>query len=111
MPTDVANACTGATCIPTSADGIPSAVRGTGTTGALPFTGVGDMIAPVLLALTVLLGGVVAWRWAQLRESVARDADRAIETPARTKHTGYQQSLRRTEIEGRARSVFQPRVA
>lgn len=94
-------------CIPSAGGGIPTSVG----SGALPFTGIEDSIAPILLALTVLLGGVVAWRWAQLRESVARDATQAHTTPARHVHTGYAAALRTEMIERRARQVFTPRVA
>lgn len=68
IPTDTA---TCAECIPDTGNAIPNAVAGTGVgtaygAGNLPFTGVEDTIAAVLLALVVVLGGVVAWRWAQL---------------------------------------------
>jgi hypothetical protein len=101
--------CVGADCIPSVGGGIPTAVAGA---GALPFTGIEDTIAPILLALTVVLGGVVAWRWAQLRESVAIDASRARPLPAREARSGYAAALRTHGIEQRARRVFAaPRVA
>lgn len=101
-----------ADCIPSTGGGIPTAVAGTGYgAGSLPFTGVEDTIAAVLLALVVVLGGVVAWRWAQLRESVAIDASRARPLPAKEKRSGYADALRRQVIEQRARQVFTPRVA
>lgn len=115
IPEDVIEACSDATCIPASAAGLPSAVSGTGvgpSRGAmLPFTGVGDMVAPVLLALTVLLGGAVAWRWARLRETEARGAVTASSGSERSKATGYRRALRRHEIDQRARAVFAARVA
>jgi hypothetical protein len=95
-------------CIPSAGGGIPHAVAGA---GSLPFTGIEDTIAPLLLALVVVLGGVVAWRWAQLRESVATDADRARPLPAREARSGYAAAIRRNVIEQRARQVFTPRVA
>lgn len=114
-------------CIPT--DTLPSAVAGAGVVptagygsrygsryagGMLPYTGIEEAIAAVLLALTVVLGGVVAWRWAQLRESVAADASaralgRAVVMTDRP--SGYQPELRRGLIELRARQMFTPRVA
>jgi len=106
-----------ADCIPTAdgcADCIPTAggaYTPTVGSGALPFTGIGDMVAPILLALTVVLGGVVAWRWAQLRESVAQAASRARPLPARETRSGYAAAMRSHDIERRARQVFTPRVA
>jgi hypothetical protein len=59
-----------------------------------------------------VLGGVVAWRWAQLRESVAEAARRARPMAAReTTRTGYAAALRGHLIDQRARQVFTPRVA
>jgi hypothetical protein len=83
------------------------------STGQLPFTGIGDVIAPILLALTVVLGGVVAWRWAQLRESVARDASaRIANAPINARlSTGFDRAMRELEIDQRARRMFTPRVA
>lgn len=101
--------CAGVDCIPSAGGGIPTAVGGA---GMLPFTGIEDTIAPILLALTVVLGGVVAWRWAQLRESVARDAATARPLPAKdAARSGYAAAMRRQLIEHRARQVFTPRVA
>lgn len=98
-------------CIPSAGGGIPHAVAGAGV-GALPFTGIEDTIAPLLLALVVVLGGVVAWRWAQLRESVAIDASRARRLPAQDlAQSGYGAAIRRNAIEQRARQMFTPRVA
>jgi len=95
-------------CVPTGSGGVPTAVGA----GYLPFTGIGDVIAPILLALTVLLGGVVAWRWAQLREAVAAAASRARQTPTSTNlRSGYTGATRQLHIEQRARRVFEPRVA
>ncbi len=99
-------------CIPSAGGGIPTAVAGTGYGGALPFTGIEDVIAPLLLALTVVLGGVVAWRWAQLRESVAEAARHARPNAAREPNrTGYALALRNHVIDQRARRMFTPRVA
>lgn len=104
-----AEECIGVECIPSAGGGIPTAVAGA---GMLPFTGIGDSIAPILLALTVVLGGVVAWRWAQLRESVARDANTARPIPAKdATRSGYAAAIRSHLIEQRARQVFTPRVA
>lgn len=104
----VANACVGPDCIPTAGGAYPTAVAGA---GSLPFTGIEDMIAPILLALTVALGGVVAWRWARLRESVAEAAQRARPIAVRETRTGYAAAVRTFGIEQRARQVFTPRVA
>ncbi len=104
----VANECTGPECIPNAGGAYPTAVAGA---GSLPFTGIEDMIAPILLALTVVLGGVVAWRWARLRESVAEAAQRARPIAARESRTGYAAAARNFGIEQRARQVFTPRVA
>lgn len=111
IPTSEELVCEGAACIPgtVGAGGIPTAV---GAGAALPFTGIEDAIAPLLLALTVVLGGVVAWRWAQLRESVAAAAARrAIVRADQPTNSGYASAARRLEIEDRARRVFTPRVA
>jgi hypothetical protein len=99
----------GAACLPTGgAGGIPTAVGA----GALPFTGIEDVILPILMGLTIVLGGVVAWRWAQIREAVAEAASRARELPARNiSRTGYAGATRQLHIEQRARQVFIPRVA
>lgn len=101
-----------ANCIPTGAlgaGGIPTTI---GAGRALPFTGIEDAIAPLLLALTVVLGGVVAWRWAQLRESVAEAGARRSETQVeRTVRSGYTGAARQLEIEQRARRVFTARIA
>lgn len=108
-----AEECVGMDCIPSAGGGIPTSY-GAGSLGArsLPFTGIEDTIAPILLALTVVLGGVVAWRWAQLRESVARDASTARPIPAKEgTRSGYAAAMRRQLIEQRARQVFTPRVA
>lgn len=101
--------CVGVDCVPIGgAGGVPTALGA----GSLPFTGIGDMIAPILMALVVLIGGVVAWRWAQLREAVAEAATRARELPARhATRTGYAGATRQLHIEHRARQVFVPRVA
>lgn len=104
----VADTCTGPECIPNAGGAFPAAVAGA---GSLPFTGIEDMIAPILLALTVVLGGVVAWRWARLRESVAEAAQRARPIAAREARTGYAAAARSFGIEQRARQVFTPRVA
>lgn len=98
-------------CVPGAAGGgVPHAVA---RSGALPFTGIEDTIAPLLLALTVVLGGVVAWRWAQLRESVAIDASRARQQiPTQKAGSGYAAALRLHAIDQRARRVYSsPRVA
>ncbi len=108
IPVAEAEACTGPECIPTGAGALPTTFGGA---GALPFTGIEDMIAPILLALTVVLGGVVAWRWARLRESVAEAAQRARPIAAREARTGYAAAVRNLGIEQRARQVFTPRVA
>ena len=98
----------GADCLPHAGGGIPTAVGA----GALPFTGIEDMILPLLMGLTVVLGGVVAWRWAQIREAMAEAADRARSIPARNvARTGYAGATRQLHIEHRARQVFIPRVA
>lgn len=102
-------ACTGADCLPIGSGAMPTTV---GAGAALPFTGIGDMIAPILLALVVVIGGVVAWRWAQLREAVAEAATRARQLPARqVTRTGYEGAMRQLHIEHRARRVFTARVA
>jgi hypothetical protein len=103
-----AEPCDGAECIPTAGGAYPTAVAGA---GSLPFTGIEDMIAPILLALTVVLGGVVAWRWARLRESVAEAAQRLRPIAAHETRTGYGSAVRTLGIEQRARQVFTPRVA
>lgn len=111
IPDDVPATCTAANCIPSAGGAaVPTAV---GAGSALPFTGIGDMVAPLLLALTVVLGGVVAWRWAQLREAVARDAWQARRTPASapTRSTGYDGAARQLQYEKRARRMLTPRVA
>lgn len=102
--------CIGADCVPVGAGaGIPTGVAGA---GVLPFTGIEDVIAPLLLALTIALGGVVAWRWAQLREAVAQAATRARRQPARdAQRSGYAGAMRQLEIERRAQRVFTARVA
>jgi hypothetical protein len=83
-----------------------------GAGSALPFTGIGDVLAPLLLGLVVVIGGVVAWRWAQLREAVAAAASRARDMPARSvTRTGYQAGMRQLHIEQRAARVFTARVA
>lgn len=104
----VADPCIGPECIPTAGGAYPTAVAGA---GSLPFTGIEDMIAPILLALTVALGGIVAWRWARLRESVAEAAQRARPIAARETRSGYAAAARHFGIEQRARQVFTPRVA
>ncbi len=104
----VTEACDGPECIPTAGGAYPTAVAGA---GSLPFTGIEDMIAPILLALTVALGGVVAWRWARLRESVAEAAQRARPLAARESRSGYATAARNYGIEQRARQMFTPRVA
>jgi hypothetical protein len=110
IPETVENECTAADCIPTSAGGISPGVVGAGT--SLPFTGIGDVLAPLLLGLVVVIGGVVAWRWAQLREAVAAAASRARDMPARNVvRTGYEGALRQLDIEHRAARVFTTRVA
>ena len=103
-----AEPCEGPECIPSAGGAYPTAVAGA---GSLPFTGIEDMIAPILLALTVVLGGVVAWRWARLRESVAEAAQRARPLAARETRTGYATAARNFGIEQRARQMFTPRVA
>lgn len=98
----------GASCIPSAGGGVPTAVG----SGALPFTGIEDMVLPILMALVVVLGGVVAWRWAAIREAVAEAATRAREMPARQHgRTAYMHAARQLQIEQRARQVFVPRVA
>lgn len=103
--------CVGVDCIPSAGGGVPTA--GIVGSGALPFTGIEDVLAPLLLALTVVLGGVVAWRWAQVREAVAQAATRARQQPvdAPARHTGYATAARQLGIEQRARRVFTARVA
>lgn len=109
IPETVENDCVTADCIPTSAGGVGPVV-GAGT--ALPFTGIGDVLAPLLLGLVVVIGGVVAWRWAQLREAVAAAASRARQMPSRSAtRTGYEQARRTLDIEQRAARVFTARVA
>jgi hypothetical protein len=105
---DAGDCVAGADCLPSAGGGIPTAVGA----GALPFTGIEDMILPILLGLTVVLGGVVAWRWAQIREAMAEAASRARDLPARNAvRTGYAGATRQLFIEQRARQVFIPRVA
>jgi len=97
--------------VPTgSGDAIPTPVA---NSNQLPFTGVGDMVGPILLALIVVLGGVVAWRWAQLREAVAKAASQVRHAPVDDAKlpTGYDAALRRVKLEKAARRVFNPRVA
>lgn len=96
-------------CVPIGGAGAVPASFAAG--GALPFTGIEDMILPMLLGLVVLLGGVVAWRWAQLREAVAEAAGRARRLPAQDARTAYQAATRQLQIEHRARQMFMPRVA
>ncbi|MCW2926908.1 MAG: hypothetical protein JWM86_876, partial [Thermoleophilia bacterium] len=105
--------CTTADCIPSSAGGAVPIGSGNAV-ATLPFTGISDMLAPALLALVVVLAGVVAWRWAQLREAVAAAASRARDMPrygASPTRTGYEGARRQLDIEQRARRVFEPRVA
>lgn len=103
------DACSGANCVPIGGAGGVPATYGAGR--GLPFTGIEDMVLPLLLGLVVLLGGVVAWRWAQLREAVAEAAMRARRLPAQDVRTAYQDATRQLHIEHRARQVFMPRVA
>jgi hypothetical protein len=64
------------------------------------------------MGLVIVIGGVVAWRWAQLREAVAAAASRARDMPARNAvRTGYQGAMRQLDIEQRAARVFTARVA
>ncbi|MCW2923946.1 MAG: hypothetical protein JWM98_1350 [Thermoleophilia bacterium] len=119
LDTDCAVDCipnTGTDCLGTACASGAGTVGGrTAVLGAgrsLPFTGIGDVLAPLLLALVAVLGGVVAWRWAQLREAVAQAATRARPMPARSSHnSGYDGAIRTLAIEDRARRVFTPRVA
>lgn len=100
--------CVGADCIPSAGGAMPTATLGA---GALPFTGIEDVLAPLLLALTVVLGGVVAWRWAQLREAVAEAATGARGVPMAVSRSGYAGAMRQLDIEQRARQVFATRAA
>lgn len=104
--------CIDATCAPVSTAGsgvVPTAV---GAGVALPFTGIEDVVAPILLSLVVLLAGIVAIRWAQLREDVARIASRRIINGAGVvTRTGYAGALREQQITARARRFYEPRVA
>jgi hypothetical protein len=98
--------------IPIGSGAAPTGVPSIGSGRSLPFTGIGDMVGPITLALVALLGGVVAMRWAQMRESVARDAaNRRNLLGAPTPATGYDRALRSFEIDARARRVFSARVA
>ena len=47
--------------------GNPNAVAGTGRS-ALPFTGIEDVLFPILIGIIGLMGGVVMYRWAFVRE-------------------------------------------
>lgn len=74
-------------CTPVAGAGMaPSpVVRGA---GALPFTGIEDILLPSLGGLLLLLGGIVAYRYASVRDSVDEEiANRPI--PAR-RITGYE---------------------
>lgn len=107
---DTVDGCAAANCIPAAAGagGVPI----TGAGGRLPFTGIGDVIAPILLSLVVLLAGIVAIRWAQLREAVARTTSRRIIGGSGvTTRTGYSSALREQQITARARRFYEPRVA
>ncbi|MCW2959701.1 MAG: hypothetical protein JWM90_88 [Thermoleophilia bacterium] len=98
--------------IPIGSGAAPAGVPSIGSGASLPFTGVGDVVGPITLALVALLGGIVAMRWAQMRESVARDAaNRRNLLGAPTPATGYDRALRSFEIDARARRVFSARVA
>ena len=106
IPVDVLG-CTTADCIPTAGGITPTAVGA----GALPFTGIRDVIAPMLLGLVVLIGGVVAWRWAAIREAMAAAAARKQGRPVVYRVSGYGSASRQIQIEDRARRMFAPRVA
>lgn len=101
--------CMGADCIPTSAGGIAPGIVGAG--GALPFTGIGDVVAPLLLGLVVLIGGVVAWRWANVREAVAAASARRRRTRSWEPPSGYAGATRQLGYEQRAQQLFGHRVA
>ncbi len=47
----------------------PAAVAGA---GALPYTGIGDVLLPILLGAIGLMGGVVLYRWAFVRDRLLR---------------------------------------
>lgn len=111
IPDDVlATDCLDATCAAGGVGGVPTGVVGSGR--ALPFTGISDIVAPMLLALVVLLAGIVVIRWAQLREAVARNASRRlINGSALVSRTGYAGALKEQQLTNRARNFFEPRVA
>lgn len=110
IPDTVETECVTADCIPSAGGAVPGTTVGAGS--ALPFTGISDILAPLLMGLVVVIGGVVAWRWAQLREAVAAAAARARDLPARNvTRTGYAAGMRQLDIEQRAARVFTARVA
>jgi len=101
--------CVTTDCIPVGSGAVAPVAVGSGA--VLPFTGIEDVIAPLLLGLVVFLGGFVAWRWAGLREAVAAASTRRGRTNAYTPPTGYGGAAKQLGFEQRAAEVFSARVA
>lgn len=99
----IANVCAGCDEAPVvdSSVGMP-VVGGTGIGNTLPlrrgygnrlpYTGISDIFLPILLGLMVLAAGLIAWRYATVRETVLRARVRASEAAAARRWrpaTGY----------------------
>lgn len=93
-------ACGSDNALPVAGEGVgPSPV--VGGSGALPFTGIEDALLPALIGLVALLGGVIAYRYATVKERLSRVLRVAQERAARRRINGYTNALRNFDADNR----------
>lgn len=90
--------------LPVGGEGVgPSPAYGA---GGLPFTGIEDFILPLLLGIVALLGGVIAYRYATVRERLARMIRASQERAANRRVTGYTWALHNMDADSRTVSFW-----
>lgn len=90
---------------------VANAGGGPRPSAALPFTGIEDVLLPLLLGAIVAMGGVVAYRHASLRENMMGRIAAAAGRPCE-RATGYAAALREIEeSQSTHRSLWAHRVA
>lgn len=94
-----------AACNPTLGEGAgPTPTAGA---GRLPYTGPGDTFLQILLASIALLAGVMAFRYASVKERFVRGRDAAYAAMSRRPRTGYAGYQRNIDADAQAAAFLQ----
>lgn len=75
----------------------------------MPFTGIEDVLLPLFMGALALLAGVIAYRFAAVRDMVARARAVAIAERERRQGTGYSYAMRNIDADQQAVAFWRSR--